>query len=100
VTTKQRLATLPDIPTAAEAVPGYEALGWYGLGGPKGMPADIVATLNAATNKILADPKFKARLAAMGIEPMPMAPAQFVAFIGSETAKWTRVIKSAGVTLE
>ena len=100
VTTKQRLATLPDIPTAAEAVPGYEALGWYGLGGPKGMPADIVATLNAATNKALADPKFKARLADMGIEPMPMAPAQFVAFIGSETAKWTRVIKSAGVTLE
>jgi len=100
VTTKKRLATLPDIPTAAEAVPGYEALGWYALGGPRGMPADIVATLNAATNKILADPKFKARLADMGIEPMPMAPAQFVAFIGSETAKWTRVIKSAGVTLE
>jgi tripartite-type tricarboxylate transporter receptor subunit TctC len=100
VTTKQRLATLPDIPTAAEAVPGYEALGWYGLGGPKGMPADIVAKLNAATNKALADPKFKERLAGMGIEPMPMAPAQFVSFIGSETAKWTRVIKSAGVTLE
>ena len=100
VTTKQRLATLPDIPTAAEAVPGYEALGWYGLGGPKGMPADIVAKLNAATNKALADPKFKERLAGMGIEPMPVAPAQFVSFIGSETAKWTRVIKSAGVTLE
>jgi tripartite-type tricarboxylate transporter receptor subunit TctC len=100
VTTKQRLATLPDIPTAAETVPGYEAIGWYGLGAPKGTPAEIVAALNTATNKALADPKFKQRLAGMGIEPMPMAPAQFVAFIGSETAKWTEVIKSAGVTLE
>jgi tripartite-type tricarboxylate transporter receptor subunit TctC len=100
VTTKQRLATLPDIPTAAEAVPGYEAIGWYGLGAPKGTPADIVARLNAATNKAQADPKFKARLADLGIEPMPMTPAQFVAFIGSETAKWTKVIKSAGVVLE
>src|SRR5262245_24183595 len=70
VTTKQRLALLPDIPTAAEAVPGYEAIGWYGLGGPRGLPADMVATLNAATNKALADPKFKARLADLGIEPM------------------------------
>ena len=100
VTTKQRLATLPEIPTAAESVPGYEALGWYGLGAPKGTPVDIVATLNAATNKALADPKFKARLADMGIEPMPMTPPQFVQFIGSETDKWTKVIKSAGVVLE
>ncbi|MBX9829187.1 MAG: tripartite tricarboxylate transporter substrate binding protein [Xanthobacteraceae bacterium] len=100
VTTKQRLATLSDIPTAAESVPGYEAIGWYGLGGPKGMPADIVATLNAATNKALADPKFKARLADLGIEPMPMTPGEFVTFIGSETAKWTKVIKAAGVVLE
>jgi tripartite-type tricarboxylate transporter receptor subunit TctC len=100
VTTKQRLGSLPDIPTAAESVPGYEAIGWYGLGAPKGTPADIVATLNAATNKALADPKFKARLADLGIEPMPMTPAQFVVFIGSETAKWTRVIKTAGVVLE
>jgi tripartite-type tricarboxylate transporter receptor subunit TctC len=91
---------LPDIPTAAESVPGYEAIGWYGLGAPKGTPADIVATLNAATNKALADPKFKTRLADLGIEPMPMTPAQFVVFIGSETAKWTRVIKTAGVVLE
>ena len=100
VTTKQRLATLPGIPTAAESVPGYEAIGWYGLGAPKGTPADIVATLNAATNKALADPKFKARLADMGIEPMPMTPGEFVTFIGSETAKWTKVIKTAGVVLE
>jgi tripartite-type tricarboxylate transporter receptor subunit TctC len=100
VTTRQRLHTLPDVPTAAEAVPDYEAIGWYGLGAPKGTPADIVAALNAATNKALADPKFKMRLADMGIEPMPMTPAQFAAFIGSETAKWTKVIKSAGVVLE
>jgi tripartite-type tricarboxylate transporter receptor subunit TctC len=100
VTTKQRLGLLPDVPTAAESVPGYEAIGWYGLGAPKGTPAGIVAALNAATNKALADPKFKARLADLGIEPMPMTPAQFVTFIGSETAKWTKVIRSAGVVLE
>jgi tripartite-type tricarboxylate transporter receptor subunit TctC len=100
VTTKQRIGSLPDIPTVAESVPGYEAIGWYALGGPRGMPADMVAMLNAATNKTLADPKFKARLADMGIEPMPMSPSQFVAFIGSETDKWTKVIKSAGVMLE
>jgi tripartite-type tricarboxylate transporter receptor subunit TctC len=100
VTTRQRLRTLPDVPTAAEAVPGYEAIGWYGLGASKGTPADIVATLNAATNKALANPKFKMRLADMGIEPMPMIPAQVVAFVGNETAKWTKVIKSAGVDLE
>ena len=78
VTTKPRLATLPDIPTAAESVPGYEALGWYGLAAPKSTPADIVARLNAATSKAQADPKFKARLADLGVEPMPMTPAQFV----------------------
>lgn len=100
VTTRQRLATLPDIPTAAESVPGYEAIGWYGLGGPRGMPADIVATLNAATSKALADPTFKARLAGMGIEPMPMSPGEFATFIGRETAKWTKVIKAASVVLE
>jgi tripartite-type tricarboxylate transporter receptor subunit TctC len=100
VTTKARLAALPDLPTVGESVPGYEAIGWYGLAAPKSTPTEIVEKLNATTNSILADPKFKARLADLGVEPMPMTPAQFASFIGSETDKWTKVIRSAGVVLE
>ena len=100
VTTLNRLAALPDMPTVAESVPGYEALGWYALGMPKNTPADIVDKLNAATNTALADPKLKARLADLGVEPMPMTPAEFGKFIASETDKWTKVIKAAGVMLE
>jgi tripartite-type tricarboxylate transporter receptor subunit TctC len=100
VTTTHRLAALPDLPTVAETVPGYEALGWYALGAPKNTPAEIIDKLNAATNAALADPKLKARLADLGVEPMPMTPAKFTAFIAGETDKWTKVIKSAGVVLE
>src|SRR5947207_16013865 len=77
VTTTERLAALPGVPTVAESVPGYEAIGWYGLGAPKHTPVEIVDKLNAATNTALADPKFKARLADLGVEPMPMTPAKF-----------------------
>ena len=100
VTTTHRLAALPDLPTVAETVPGYEALGWYALGAPKNTPVEIVDKLNAATNAALADPKLKARLADLGVEPMPMTPAEFRKFIAGETDKWTKVIKSAGVVLE
>ena len=100
VTTTHRLEALPGIPTVAESVPGYEALGWYGLGAPKNTPPEIVNKLNEAMNASLADPKLKARLADIGIEPMPMKPAEFGQFIASETDKWTKVIRSAGVTLD
>ena len=100
MTTTKRLTALPDIPTVAESVPGYEALGWYALGAPKSTPAEIVTKLNAATNAALADPKLIARLADLGVEPMPMTAAQFGKFIVSETDKWTKVIKAAGVVLE
>jgi tripartite-type tricarboxylate transporter receptor subunit TctC len=100
VTTKARLAALPDLPTVAESVPGYEAIGWYGLAAPKSTPSEIVEKLNATMTTILADPKFKARLADLGVEPMPMTPAQFASFIGRETDKWTKVIRDAGVALE
>ena len=100
VTTKQRLSSLPDIPTVAEFVPGYEATRLVRLSAPKGTPAEIVNKLNAATNECLADPKLKARLADLGVEPMPMTPAEFDKFIASETDKWAKVIKAAGVVLE
>jgi tripartite-type tricarboxylate transporter receptor subunit TctC len=100
VTTLQRLDALPDIPTVAETVPGYEALGWYALGAPKATPVEIVDKLNQATNKALADPKFKARLADLGVEPMPMTPVQFGTFVASEADKWTKVIRAAGVVAD
>ena len=65
------------LPTVGEFVPGYEAIGWYALGAPKNTPAEIVNKLNAAMNAALADPKLKARLADLGVEPMPMTPAEF-----------------------
>ena len=74
--------------------------GWYALGAPKNTPAEIVAKLNTATNAVLADPKFVARLADLGVEPMPMTTEEFRAFISRETEKWTKVIKTAGVVLE
>ena len=100
VTTLKRLEALPDVPTVAESVPGYEAIGWYGLGMPKAAPAEFVNRINEAANKALADPKLKTRLADLGVEPMPMTPAEFGKFVGSEADKWTKVIRAAGVTPE
>jgi tripartite-type tricarboxylate transporter receptor subunit TctC len=100
VTTLKRLKSLPDMPTVAEFVPGYEALGWYALGMPKATPAEFIDKINAATNKALADSKLVERLAALGVEPMPMSPAEFGQFVAAESDKWTKVIRSAGVTLE
>ena len=100
VTTTKRLPAMADLPTVAETVPGYEALGWYGLGVPMGTPADIVEKLNKATNDALADAKSQARLADLGVEARPMTPAEFGMFVSSESDKWTKVIRAAGVTLE
>jgi tripartite-type tricarboxylate transporter receptor subunit TctC len=100
VTTKTRLAALPDLPTAAEFVPGYEALGWYGIGAPKNTPADIVEKLNGAINTALAEPAAKARLADLGVEPMRMTPQEFAQFITDEDKKWGKVIRDAGIKLD
>jgi tripartite-type tricarboxylate transporter receptor subunit TctC len=96
-TTPKRLDALPDIPTVAEFLPGYEAIGWYGLCLPRNTPSEIVNKLNEATNAALADPMLKARLISLGVEPMPMTPAQFRNFITSDFEKWADVIKSAGI---
>jgi tripartite-type tricarboxylate transporter receptor subunit TctC len=100
VTTAKRLKALPDVPTVAETVPGYEALGWYGFGMPKKTPGAIVDRVNAATNKALADPKLQERLATLGVEAMPMSAAQFTKFVNNEADKWTKVIKAAGVVVD
>ena len=84
VTTATRSDALPDIPTVAEFLPGYEASFWYGVGVPKNTPAEIVDKLNEAINAGLAKPTIKARLADLGGVPMPMSPAEFGKFIADE----------------
>jgi tripartite-type tricarboxylate transporter receptor subunit TctC len=100
VTTARRAAVLPDVPSIAEFVPGYDASGWYGIGAPRGIPPEIVNRLNKAINAALADPQFKARLTGLGYIPLASSPAEFGDFIVEETEKWRRVIKFAGITLD
>jgi len=100
VTTKSRLDALPELPTAAQFVPGYEAIGWYGIAAPKATPAAIVGKLNAAINTALVEPAAKARLADLGVEPMVMTPEQCTAFIAAEHTKWHKVIRAADIKLD
>jgi tripartite-type tricarboxylate transporter receptor subunit TctC len=97
VTTAKRLDALPDVPTVGEFAPGYEAFGWYGLGVPRNTPIEIVNKLSEAMNAALADPKARGRLVDLSVEPMPKTAAEFGKFIGDETDKWAKVIKSAGI---
>jgi tripartite-type tricarboxylate transporter receptor subunit TctC len=97
VTTAKRVDALSDVPTVSEFVPGYEAFGWYGLGVPRNTPIEIVNKLSEEMNAALADPKARARLVDLGVEPMPKTAAEFGKFIGDETDKWAKVIKSAGI---
>jgi tripartite-type tricarboxylate transporter receptor subunit TctC len=97
VTTRARAEALPDVPTVADFVPGYEASQWYGFGAPKNTPPEIIAQLNKAVNAALADPKMKARLADFGGTVMPGSPADFGKLIAEETEKWGKVVKFAGI---
>jgi tripartite-type tricarboxylate transporter receptor subunit TctC len=97
VTGAGRSEVLPDVPAVAEYVPGFEAYVWDGIGAPKNTPADVIHKLNDTINNALADPDMKARLVAMGAEPMMMTPAEFSKFIAAETEKWAKVIKFAGI---
>lgn len=97
VTTSKRSEVLPDTPALAEVVPGYEASTWFGIGAPRGTPADIVAKLNAATNAVIADPAMTTRLADFGASIFATSPSEFGAFIAAEIEKWTQVVKAAGI---
>jgi tripartite-type tricarboxylate transporter receptor subunit TctC len=100
VTTSMRSEALPELPTIAESVPGYDASTWFGVGAPKGTPPEIIAKLNQAINAGLADPTIKARLAEVGSAPMPMSPAEFGAMVAAETEKWGKVVKLSGAKAE
>ena len=95
ITGATRSEALPDLPTVAEFVPGFEASTWYGAGAPKGTPTAVIDKLNAAIGAAVADPKVKARFAELGDVPTPMTPAEFGKFIASETEKWAKVVKFA-----
>jgi tripartite-type tricarboxylate transporter receptor subunit TctC len=100
VTTATRSDELPDIPTVAEFVPGYEASNWFGVCAPNATPAEIVEKLNKKINAGLADPKIKARLADVGGTALSGSPADFGKLIADETQKWAKVIKFAGIKAE
>jgi tripartite-type tricarboxylate transporter receptor subunit TctC len=100
VTTDKRNAALPDVPTVADTVPGYEASAWFGIGAPKNTPPDVIAKLNKAVNDALADPKMQAKLADLGGIPMPGTPADFGKVMADETAKWEKVVKFAGASID
>jgi len=96
VTTAERSQALPDLPTVGDFVAGYEASSWYGIGAPRGTPAEIIERLNREINAGLADPKLKARLADLGAMPLTTTAAAFGQFIVDETEKWAKVVKFSG----
>ena len=100
VTTAMRSETLPDIPTVAEFVPGYEASAWFGIGAPRNTPAEIVDKLNTEINASLGDPKLKARLVDLGGIVLTGSPADFTRLIAEETVKWAKVVKFSGAKAE
>jgi tripartite-type tricarboxylate transporter receptor subunit TctC len=100
VTTATRSTELPDVPTVGEFVAGYEASAWYGIGAPKGTPAEIIDKLNQEINGAIGDPKIRARLSDFGGVPIAMTPAAFGRLMADETEKWGKVIKFAGIKPE
>jgi tripartite-type tricarboxylate transporter receptor subunit TctC len=101
VTSKQRLSVLPDVPTMTEqGYPALEVLNWQGLVGPKGLPAALIAQLNAACNKALQDPEVKDRMIAQGNEVGGGTPEQFAALIRAEAPRWGKVVKDAKIEPE
>ena len=100
VTTAKRSPQLPDVPTVAETVPGYEASAWFGMGAPKGTPAAVVARLNKEINDALADPKMIARMAELGGTSIAGTPADFWKVHTYETEKWAKVVKSSGAKVD
>ncbi len=100
ITSAKRSPLLPNLPAISETVPGYETVTWFGLYGPKGLPADLVARLNAGINQALQDADVKDRLARLGIEPVGGTPAQFAAMANADRAKWKKIIDERKISPE
>jgi tripartite-type tricarboxylate transporter receptor subunit TctC len=100
VTGAKRSSAMPEVPTVAESLPGFEASNWFGLMAPSGTPPDIVGRLNAEAHKALQAPDVREKLAALGFEIQTGTPQEFSALLRSETEKWAKVIKTSGVRAE
>ncbi|MFM2240718.1 MAG: hypothetical protein RJA69_2092 [Pseudomonadota bacterium] len=100
VTSLKRSPLVPELPAIAETVPGYESVTWFGMFGPKGLPADIVSKLNTAVNQTLADPEVKEKLARLGIEPVGGTSSEFTAMLARESGKWRQIIADRKITAD
>ncbi|MCA6117240.1 tripartite tricarboxylate transporter substrate binding protein [Bradyrhizobium sp. WSM 1738] len=100
VTTGARSPILPDVPALAETLPGYEVSAWFGIGGPKRTPEEVIEKLNKEVNLSIADPKFEAKLASMGGTALGGSPADFAKLISDEVKKWSGVILAANMKRE
>jgi len=100
VTSSQRLRTLPKVPALGELYPGYEVASWYGLLAPASTPSAIIQRLNTDINKVLARPDVRERLDGLGVEVLGGTVEQFAATIRSDTSKWAKVVKDAGIQIE
>ena len=92
ITSLKRSPLLPNLPAISETIPGFESVTWFGMYGPKGLPAELVSRVNTAVNQALQDPEVRERLARLGIEPVGGTPAQFSAMLEKDRAKWSKII--------
>ena len=92
ITSLKRSPLLPNLPAISETIPGFESVTWFGMYGPKGLPADLVSRVNTAVNQALQDPEVRERLARLGIEPVGGTPAQFSALLEKDRARWRKII--------
>ena len=100
VTTLKRTPLAPDLPPVADTLPGFESNTWFGLYGPKGLPAEVVSRVNAAANQALSDPEVRVKLTTLGIEPVTSTPAQFAKMVADDQAKWKRIIAERKIVNE
>ncbi|MDM0020776.1 Bug family tripartite tricarboxylate transporter substrate binding protein [Variovorax saccharolyticus] len=98
VTTQKRSPLAPELPPIADVLPGFESNTWFGLYGPKGLPADMVARINTAANQSLSDPEVRDKLARLGIEPTTSTPAQLASMVAADAAKWKKIIIDRKIT--
>lgn len=100
VTTLKRTPLAPDLPPVADTLPGFESSTWFGLYGPKGLPAEVVNRVNTAANQALSDPEVRAKLTTLGIEAVTSTPAQFAKMVADDQAKWKRIIAERKIVNE